>query len=124
LTFKGVNYILCTSDVTERYYKEFIECSLPFGKMAFIAADNKVNLGDLIYKSLSVYGEYMYTSPIYGEDMEYQNELLTQVAELVEKNVIKSTKNYEYAFTFQDLCQALTLQHSGKAIGKIVLVRQ
>ena len=128
LGITGVNYFICNTDLTPHYYKEFIECAAPFAVIGYITAKNSedynINLAALMMKSITLACELMFTRPIFGDDIEYQHELLTQAAEYVEKKVLTHTKNYEYPFTVENAAKALSLQYSGKAIGKIVLSRE
>src|SRR3990167_7084587 len=118
---QGVDYILCCSAVTVNYFNQFIEISVPFGRIAFITANpnsdkDNVNLAGLMGKSLTISGEYMFTRPTTGVDIEYQHEILTHAADLFDKGILKATKNYDYPFTLQGIQEALALQYSGKAI--------
>jgi len=125
LGFKGVQYVLTCCDVTAKNFDEYIDCCVPFARIAFIISSSEtVNLGKLMFKSLSISGELMFTRPMYGDDLQYQHEILTKTAELLDSSVLHTTKNTELTFNLENLVRALQLQLSGKSIGKIVLVRQ
>ena len=124
LGLPGVNYILSCTDITAKNFPEFVESSLPFGRIAFITSNNEnVNIGSIMWKSLSISGELMFTRPTTGIDIAYQHELLTQAAKLFDDGVFSRTKNYEFEYNLENFQKALKLQASGSAIGKIVLVK-
>jgi NADPH:quinone reductase-like Zn-dependent oxidoreductase len=61
----------------------------------------------------------MFTRAAYDVEPEKQGAILNRVASLVDSKVIRSTANHRFAW--DKLLEALALQDSGKAIGKIVL---
>lgn len=72
-------------------------------------------------KSVSLHAELMFTPSITGAAIEKQGEILEMIAKLVDQGLIKTTANVKLEFNLKGLIQALELQHSGKAIGKITL---
>lgn len=63
--------------------------------------------------------EMMFTRGLYGVEQEKQGAILKRVASLVDAKVLRTTANHRFAW--DKLLDALELQDSGKAIGKIVL---
>lgn len=61
----------------------------------------------------------MFTRGLFDAEQEKQGEILNRVAGLVDNKVLRTTANTR--FPFSKLPEALKLQESGKAIGKIVL---
>ena len=61
----------------------------------------------------------MFTRGLYAVEPEKQGAILNRVASLVDAKVLRSTANHRFAW--DKLVDALELQESGKAIGKIVL---
>lgn len=63
--------------------------------------------------------ELMFTRSVTGVEMEKQGAILNRVAELIDAKVLHSTANNH--FPLNKIVEALALQDSGNAIGKIVL---
>jgi NADPH:quinone reductase-like Zn-dependent oxidoreductase len=61
----------------------------------------------------------MFTRGMFNAEPEKQGSILKRVAELIDAKVLQMTANIRYPW--DKLPQALALQESGKAIGKIVL---
>jgi NADPH:quinone reductase-like Zn-dependent oxidoreductase len=67
----------------------------------------------------SLVWEMMFARGVYGVVPERQGAILNRVASLVDSKVLRSTANARFAW--DKLAEALALQGSGRAIGKIVL---
>jgi NADPH:quinone reductase-like Zn-dependent oxidoreductase len=70
-------------------------------------------------KRASLVWEFMFARPMHDVEPEKQGAVLNRVAGLVDAKTIRSTANNRFAWG--KLPEALQLQASGKAIGKIVL---
>lgn len=70
-------------------------------------------------KRIALHWELMFTRPVCGVELEKQGAILNRVSQLVEAKVLHTTANTR--FPWDKMVDALDLQDSGKAIGKIVL---
>jgi NADPH:quinone reductase-like Zn-dependent oxidoreductase len=61
----------------------------------------------------------MMARSMFGMEMEKQGEILNRVSSLVDERTLRTTACTRFAWS--ELPQAIALQESGKAIGKIVL---
>lgn len=117
-----VDYVISLTHSGE-HAVELVNCLKPQAKFALI--DDPENLDFRIFKlkSLSIHWEMMFTRSMYKtHDMINQYRILTQVAELVDKGVIKTTLNQHFgSINAANLNKAHELLISGKSRGKIVL---
>ncbi len=121
--FKQVDFILDFVDANG-YWDVMAELIKPQGHIASITGSaTPVALNKLKNKSASFSWELMFTRAMFTtDDMIVQHEILTKVAELIDKKEIRSTlKLVLKGFTVENVKQAHTLLESGKTIGKIVI---
>ncbi|MBP6297636.1 MAG: zinc-binding dehydrogenase, partial [Acidovorax sp.] len=74
-------------------------------------------------KSVSLHWELMFTRALFGtDDMIGQHRLLTEVAQLVDAGLIRTTLDQRFGtINAENLKRAHALIESGKARGKLVL---
>lgn len=70
-------------------------------------------------KRVALHFELMFTRPENDAEPEKQGAILQRVSQLVDAKVLRSTANLR--FSWDKLVDALLLQDSGRAVGKIVL---
>jgi zinc-binding alcohol dehydrogenase family protein len=108
---------------TEQHYKALAEIIAPQGKYGLIDDPSEFNVAAFKGKSCSVHWESMFTrSSFQTADMIGQHDLLNDVADLVDKGVLKTTLGENFgAINAANLKRAHALLESGKSRGKIVL---
>lgn len=119
----GVNYVLALTR-TEHHYDEIIAAMAPQGALALI--ENPATPLDIVKlkpKSISLHWEFMFTRGLFKTpDMCEQGRLLTEVANLVDAGLIRSTIHANFGtINAANLRLAHALVESGKSIGKVVL---
>ncbi|OME79645.1 zinc-binding dehydrogenase, partial [Paenibacillus lautus] len=74
-------------------------------------------------KSVTFVWELMFTRPMFQtEDMIEQHKLLNEVADLIDRKIIKTTLNKRLSpINAENLRKAHSLLETGKSIGKIVV---
>lgn len=127
LGLSGVNYVFNAYDVTTANFDQFAEITLPLGGIVNLTPPDKgteLALGKLFYTRVSYHFELMFQRGLSGdpEERSHQGKILKRVAFLVDKGIIKSTKQREVKLTKETLEETLALQESGKAVGKTVLL--
>jgi zinc-binding alcohol dehydrogenase family protein len=122
LKFPPVGLIASLTN-TEQHYKALAEIIAPQGKYGLIDDPGEFNVASFKGKSVSVHWESMFTrSSFQTADMIGQHQLLNDVADLVEKGVLKTTLGENFgAINAANLKRAHALLESGKSRGKIVL---
>jgi zinc-binding alcohol dehydrogenase family protein len=108
---------------TDRHLSEIVESLAPQGKFGLIDDPPAFDVKQLKRKSLSLHWEFMFTRALFETpDMIAQHRLLTEVADLVDAGVIRTTLGELFGrITADNLKRAHALLESGKAKGKIVL---
>lgn len=108
---------------TEAHYAEIVETLAPQGRLALIDDPKRIDIGLLKLKSLSLHWEFMFTRSMFQTpDMIAQYRLLSEMADLVDAGVIRTTFGEHFGkITAANLKRAHALIESGKAKGKIVL---
>lgn len=109
---------------TDQHYADLVAMLRPQGRLALIddpaeALDIKL----MKQKSLSLHWEFMFTRAMFGTaDMIAQHRLLTDVAQLVDQGVIKTTVGENYgSITPENLERAHKAMATEHTQGKIVL---
>jgi NADPH:quinone reductase len=118
-----VDYILCFNNI-DLHWQNMVDVIKPQGKICSIVGNNSpLDLNLLKNKSITFAWELMFTKSQYQtEDMQSQHELLNQVAELCDRNIIKTTLTENLgSLNAVNLAQAHARLESGKTIGKLVL---
>ncbi len=108
---------------TDAHFAEIVESLAPQGKFGLIDDPKPIDINQLKRKSISLHWELMFTRPLFGTaDMIAQHRLLSEVAELVDAGVIRTTLGAHFGrINAENLKRAHSLIESGKAKGKIVL---
>lgn len=108
---------------TEAHYLSMIAALAPQGKLALIDDPQSLDVVPLKLKSISLHWEFMFTRSMFEtRDMIAQHQLLSEVATLIDNQVIKTTLGEHYgAITAENLQKAHAQLETGRAVGKIVL---
>lgn len=108
---------------TDTHFPEIVESLAPQGKFGLIDDPKPIDINQLKRKSISLHWELMFTRSLFGTaDMIAQHRLLSEVAELVDAGVIRTTFGAHFGpINADNLKRAHALIESGKAKGKIVL---
>lgn len=109
---------------TDRHLAAYPRIIAPQGKIAVIDDPGVLDISPFKGKSVSLHWESMFTRPVYETpDILVQHELLTEVAALVDAEVLQTTVQRAGGPITADAVRAAhELQQSGTAIGKTVLV--
>jgi len=108
---------------TDKHYKAIAEFMAPQGKYGLIDDPPEFNVAAFKGKSISIHWESMFTrSSFQTSDMIKQHRLLNDVADLVDKGVVKTTLHENFgSINAANLKRAHALLESGKSRGKIVM---
>jgi zinc-binding alcohol dehydrogenase family protein len=108
---------------TDQHYKAIAEFMAPQGKFGLIDDPGEFTASAFKGKSISIHWESMFTrSSFQTADMIGQHNLLNDVADLVDKGIIKTTLGESFGtINAANLKRAHALLESGKSRGKIVL---
>lgn len=110
-------------NATEQHLEEIIKVIKPQGRFGFIDDPSTLNVLPFKQKAVSAHIEFMFTRSMFQtSDMIEQHHILNEVAELIDKGVIKTTVG-EHLGTInaENLRKAHQILESGKAKGKMVL---
>jgi len=108
---------------TDQHYKALAELIAPQGKFGLIDDPPEFNVAVFKGKAVSIHWESMFTrSSFQTPDMIAQHHLLNDVADLVDKGVLRTTLDQTFGtINAANLRRAHALIESGKSRGKIVL---
>jgi zinc-binding alcohol dehydrogenase family protein len=108
---------------TEQHYKALADIIAPQGKYGLIDDPAEFNVSVFKGKAVSVHWESMFTrSSFQTPDMIGQHDLLNDVADLIDKGVLRTTLDQAFGtINAANLERAHALLESGKSRGKIVL---
>jgi NADPH2:quinone reductase len=108
---------------TDQHYKALADIMAPQGKYGLIDDPAEFNVAAFKGKSISVHWESMFTrSSFQTPDMIGQHNLLNDVADLVDKGVLRTTLGESFGtINAANLKRAHALLESGKSRGKIVM---
>lgn len=117
-----VEYIASLT-ATEVHYPGFIEVLAPQGHVAVIDDPKTLDVKPMKRKSAALHWELMFTRSLYTTtDMINQQQILNEVAGLVDEGIIRSTLAHTFGLVnAENLRRAHELLESGKSHGKIVL---
>lgn len=117
-----VDYVISLTH-TDRHFNDILELIKPQGKLALIDDPELIDIRPMKRKSLSLHWELMFTRSLYQtEDMIAQQQLLQQVADMVDAGKLKTTLNSDFGtINAENLRKAHQLIESQQAIGKLVL---
>jgi NADPH2:quinone reductase len=108
---------------TDQHYKALAELIAPQGRYGLIDDPPEFNVSVFKGKSVSVHWEAMFTrSSFQTPDIIAQHMLLNDVADLIDKGVLRTTVDQTFgSINATNLKRAHALLESGKSRGKIVL---
>ena len=108
---------------TDQHYKSIADFIAPQGKFGLIDDPAEFNVAAFKGKAVSVHWESMFTrSSFQTPDMIAQHHLLNDVADLIDKGVLRTTLDQTFGtINAANLKRAHALLESGKSRGKIVL---
>jgi len=108
---------------TDQHYKALADVIAPQGKYGLIDDPAEFNVSVFKGKAVSVHWESMFTrSSFQTPDMIAQHNLLNDVADLIDKGVLRTTLDQSFGtINAANLKRAHALLESGKSRGKIVL---
>jgi NADPH2:quinone reductase len=108
---------------TGDHYKALADVIAPQGKYGLIDDPAEFNVSVFKGKAVSVHWESMFTrSSFQTPDMIAQHNLLNDVADLIDKRVLRTTLDQSFGtINAANLKRAHALLESGKSRGKIVL---
>jgi zinc-binding alcohol dehydrogenase family protein len=108
---------------TDQHYKALADIIAPQGKFGLIDDPPEFNISAFKGKAVSVHWESMFTrSSFQTSDMIAQHHLLNDVADLVDKGVLRTTLDQTFGtINAANLKRAHALLESGTSRGKIVL---
>jgi len=108
---------------TDQHYKAIADLMAPQGKFGLIDDPPEFTVSAFKGKAVSIHWESMFTrSSFQTPDMIVQHHLLNDVADLIDKGVLRTTLDQTFGtINAANLKRAHTLLESGKSRGKIVL---
>jgi zinc-binding alcohol dehydrogenase family protein len=108
---------------TDQHYKAIAEFMAPQGKFGLIDDPAEFNVSAFKGKAVSIHWESMFTrSSFQTADMIGQHDLLNDVADLIDKGVLRTTLDQTFGtINAANLKRAHALLESGQSRGKIVL---
>jgi NADPH2:quinone reductase len=108
---------------TDQHYKALAELMAPQGKYGLIDDPPDFNVSVFKGKAVSIHWESMFTrSSFQTPDMIAQHMLLNDIADLIDKGVLRTTIDQTFGtINAANLKRAHALLESGKSRGKIVL---
>lgn len=108
---------------TDQHYKGIAELMAPQGRFGLIDDPPEFTMSTFKGKAISVHWESMFTrSSFQTPDMIAQHHLLNDVADLIDKGVLRTTLDQSFGtINAANLKRAHALLESGKSRGKIVL---
>jgi zinc-binding alcohol dehydrogenase family protein len=108
---------------TDQHYKAIAEIMTPQGRFGLIDDPLEFNVAVFKGKAISIHWESMFTrSSFKTADMIAQHHLLNDVADLIDKGILRTTLGENFgAINAANLKRAHALLESGKSRGKIVL---
>jgi NADPH2:quinone reductase len=108
---------------TDQHYKALADIVAPQGKFGLIDDPPEFNVSVFKGKAVSIHWESMFTrSSFQTADMIAQHRLLNDVADLIDKGVLRTTLDQTFGtINATNLKRAHALVESGKSRGKIVL---
>ena len=115
--------LVASLNATDEHYKAIADFMAPQGKFGLIDNPAEFTIGVFKDKAISTHWESMSTRPSFQTpDMIAQNHLLNDVADLIDKGVLRTTVDQTFGtINAANLKRAHALLESGKSRGKIVL---
>ena len=122
LGYPQVDYVVSLTH-TDQHFEQIVQAIAPQGKFGLIDDPASLDIGLLKRKSVSLHWEFMFTRSLFEtDDMLAQHRLLSEVAELIDAGLIRTTLSERFGtINASNLKKAHALIESGKARGKLVL---
>ncbi|MDP3267422.1 MAG: zinc-binding alcohol dehydrogenase family protein [Legionella sp.] len=122
LNHPEVDYVISLTH-TDDHVKALVDVLKPQSKFALIDSPEHVDIKLFKLKSISIHWEMVYTRSMYKTpDMIRQQEILTELARLVDEGIIKTTSaGHVGLINAENLIKAHAQIESGLTRGKIVL---
>lgn len=118
----GIDYLF--SPHSRDNVETYAEIVRPFGHIVAIDEPPGLDLLPLKEKSIAWHWELMFTRPLFGYDLQAQQQWLTRVAALVDEGVLRTTLTEAIGdFTAAGLREAHRKVESGRMVGKVVVHR-
>merc|ERR1712146_340849 len=109
---------------TEVYFDQYCDIIKPLGAIVSICpANEKVELGKLMFKRVKFVFELMFTRALFNFEMERQHRILTDGARLIDRGVIKLTDVTVLPWSLESLKKMHIEQETGTMIGKNTMSR-
>jgi len=117
-----VDYVASLTQTTQ-HFEQLVEILKPQGALGVIDEAVGIDSTKLMFKSLSLHRELMFTRSLFQTpDMQEQGRLLQEVGDLVDAGRIRTTAHTHMGkVNAQNLRRAHALLESGRAQGKVVL---
>lgn len=117
-----VDFIAILQDTTA-YWPLVLSAIRPFGRIASIVETTApIDMGPLKNIGAQFSWVFMFAKGNFGVDMASQGEALNLVAELIDRQVIKSTLTQTlHGLTVKNLQQATAMVEAGHMVGKVVI---
>jgi NADPH2:quinone reductase len=115
--------LVASLTATDQHYKAIADFMAPQGRFGLIDDPAEFTVGVFKGKAISIHWESMFTrSSFQTADMIAQHHLLNDVADLIDKGVLRTTLDQSFGtINAANLKRAHALLESGKSRGKIVL---
>ncbi len=115
--------LVASLTATDQHYKAIADLMAPQGKFGLIDDPAEFTISAFKGKAISIHWESMFTrSSFQTPDMIAQHHLLNDVADLIDKGVLRTTLDQTFGtINAANLKRAHALLESGKSRGKIVL---
>eukprot|EP01025_Chloroclados_australasicus_P060086 TRINITY_DN7667_c1_g1_i7.p1 TRINITY_DN7667_c1_g1~~TRINITY_DN7667_c1_g1_i7.p1 ORF type:complete len:619 (+),score=33.34 TRINITY_DN7667_c1_g1_i7:246-1859(+) len=123
LGISGFDLIFHCYDPTH-ILSDLTELLNPMGRIALTFGSSpeqlsKIDSLTMFQKRQTISFTFMYARPLYDLEPEKQGELLKEIANLIDKGVLKSTVTQK--FDWKQMMEAHDVSASGKAVGKMVV---
>lgn len=120
--YPQVDYVVSLTH-TDQHFEQIVQAIAPQGKFGLIDDPASLDVSQLKRKSVSLHWEFMFTRSLFGtDDMLAQHRLLSEVADLIDAGLIRTTLTERFgSINASNLKKAHALLESGKARGKLVL---
>ena len=122
LSLRPPEYVVSLTH-TDQHFTQIVEVIAPQGKFGLIDDPEPIDVRLLKRKSASLHWELMFTRSLFNtKDLQAQHHILSEMADLVDAGVIRSTVGEHFGtINAENLKRAHALLESGQARGKIVL---
>ena len=119
----GAPGLVFSTTNTDAHLAAIVDLIAPQGRLALIDDPERLDVGLLKRKSLSLHWEFMFTRSMFGTaDIAAQGALLDEIARLVDSGRLRTTLGEHYGrIDAENLRRAHARIESGRARGKIVL---